>query len=268
MYAWAELNNDIQKLKEKNKFAVESIGRTALDKDIYLIKTGETAEKNALIISGHHSLETITSKFVMEYLLNANPEKFKFFNLFAVPLLNVDGADFVCGRVDIPDFQALREKWQANYNGVDLNHNYDAGFYLAQTEVEKEGITGANCTKYGGSAPFCEPETQAIERLCEKYSFDMAIAFHTQGEEIYFGYDGIFPKYTHEYLDKFVEVSGYNASVPTGTASHAGFKDWFILKYNKPAYTIEAGLGVNPISFGEYENICEKCGGILDAIND
>ena len=38
-------------------------------------------------------------------------------------------------------------------------------------------------------------------------------------------------------------------------SGHAGFKDWFILEYDKPGYTIECGLGENPLPISEFDEI-------------
>ena len=48
--------------------------------------------------------------------------------------------------------------WQANARGVDLNHNYDAGF-LEYKQIEAEqGILGGGPTRYSGECPESEPE--------------------------------------------------------------------------------------------------------------
>ena len=262
MYANLELKKD---LKELSGMAdIKSIGKTVLKNDIMLIKTGNGPEK-VLIISGHHALETITSKFLMEYLKNTNLDS-KNVTLYVIPLLNVDGAEFHMKRIKNDRFKGKEGVWQANYRGIDLNHNYNAGFYIAKAAVTAEGINSPSHTKYGGLYPFSEPETRAVKHLCDKEKFSLAIALHTQGEEIYFGYDNICPENTFFYLDKFESASGYTASAPTGTASHSGFKDWFIKKYKKPAFTIEAGLGKNPLGFENYDNIYQKCGAIIDSL--
>ena len=46
-------------------------------------------------------------------------------------------------------------------------------------------------------------------------------------------------------------------------SSFAGYKDWFIQEYNRPGYTIEAGLGENPLPISQFDNIYEKNIGIL-----
>jgi g-D-glutamyl-meso-diaminopimelate peptidase len=264
-YGYNELIRDLIAVDNFKKFMkISVIGNSILGKKIFMVEASsrnfsKVGKKNVLIISGHHSLETITSEFTIKYLLNSKEEDFANANLFVVPLLNPDGAEIVSDRTN-----KNSRIWQANANGVDLNHNYDAGFYIAKEEVEKEGIKGPTPTKYGGEYPFSESETKAIMELCEKTSFDVAIAFHTQGGEIYYGYDGIIPEDTYMYLENFEKVSGYKPSHPTGTASHAGFKDWFVLTYKKPAFTIEAGYGKNPLNHSQFDGIYKSCSRIID----
>lgn len=264
-YGYNELIRDLISIDNFKKFMrLSVIGNSVLGKKIFMIEASTKKalnpdKKNFLVISGHHSLETITSEFLLKYLLNSVETDFTNANLFIVPLLNPDGAEIVATK-KIKNSSI----WQANANGIDLNHNYDAGFHIARELVEEEGITEPNHTKYGGEYPFSEPETIAIKELCEKIKFDLAIALHTQGEEIYSGYNGIIPDGTYEYLEKFSTATGYTPSEPNGTASHAGFKDWFILEYKKPAFTIEAGLGKNPLTHRQFNSIYEKCGKIID----
>lgn len=49
---------------------------------------------------------------------------------------------------------------------------------------------------------------------------------------------------------------------PPESAS-AGYKDWFIKQYNRPGYTIEAGLGVNPLPLSQFDKIYRDNIGIL-----
>lgn len=46
-------------------------------------------------------------------------------------------------------------------------------------------------------------------------------------------------------------------------SSFAGYKDWFIQDYNRPGYTIEAGLGENPLPITQFDEIYKNNLGIL-----
>ena len=46
-------------------------------------------------------------------------------------------------------------------------------------------------------------------------------------------------------------------------SGYAGYKDWFIQEYDRPGYTIEAGLGENPLPESQFDQIYEANKGIL-----
>ena len=46
-------------------------------------------------------------------------------------------------------------------------------------------------------------------------------------------------------------------------SSFAGYKDWFIQTYKKPGFTIEVGLGLNPLPISQFEQIYNDILGIL-----
>ena len=53
----------------------------------------------------------------------------------------------------------------------------------------------------------------------------------------------------------FSRLSGYELGETYGITSFAGYKDWFIEKYRKPGYTIEVGLGENPLPISQFNKI-------------
>lgn len=63
--------------------------------------------------------------------------------------------------------------------------------------------------------------------------------------------------------EQFANVSGYKLADTPYNSSFAGFKDWFIQNYNLPGYTIEAGLGQNPLPISQFNKIYEDNLGIL-----
>ena len=77
-------------------------------------------------------------------------------------------------------------RWQANARGVDLNHNYDAGFYEYKKLEEEKGIV-AGATRYSGEHPFSEPETAYLSSFIRfTESLSMIMTFHSSSEEIYY----------------------------------------------------------------------------------
>lgn len=56
---------------------------------------------------------------------------------------------------------------------------------------------------------------------------------------------------------------GYSVEDVPFNSSFAGYKDWFIQNYNLPGYTIEAGLGNNPLPISQFNQIYYDNIGIL-----
>ena len=79
------------------------------------------------------------------------------------------------------------------------------------------------------------------------HNFELVIAYHTQGKEIYWQFQNYAPAIAENIGRRFASVSGYTLSTPAFNSSFAGYKDWFLQQYRKPGFTIEAGLGQNPL---------------------
>ena len=61
----------------------------------------------------------------------------------------------------------------------------------------------------------------------------------------------------------FAEASGYAAENTPYSSGFAGYKDWFIQDFDRPGYTVEAGLGTNPLPISQLEDIYRDNLGIL-----
>jgi len=187
--------------------------------------------------------------------------------------MNPDGAELIYNGVEElgPEFQAKAEKiakgnfsnWNANLNGVDLNHNFNAGWEILRKLEEEANISGPSPRQYGGPYPESEPETQAVTRLCRQSNFRQALAFHTQGEEIFWKYGNDTPRSAEIMAQILAMSSGYRLVDQEGLASHGGFKDWFISEFKKPAFTIEFGKGKNPLPLEQLDSIYNRTAEML-----
>jgi len=135
-------------------------------------------------------------KFLQEY---SNLELSN--QIYVVPCMNPDGVEIsLTGSQSAGKFKNLvkkvgnTKKWQANGRGVDINHNFNAGWKDVKKREIANGFKGPNHTRFGGTEPESESETQAIVKLCKKENFDLAFAFHSQGEEIYWDFGSNTPK--------------------------------------------------------------------------
>lgn len=89
------------------------------------------------------------------------------------------------------------------------------------------------------------------------------ITYHTQGRVIYYQYQDKTPPGAREIAEKFSKLSGYSIEDVPYNSSFAGYKDWFIDFFNKPGFTIEVGLGENPIPLSQFAGIYRENLGIL-----
>ncbi len=268
---------------------VFSIGRSWLGREIYAIGVGNL-QSATCIVGGTHATEYYgvlgCFRFCEEVLESLESGSFPYDTpmgkaigergLLFVPCLNPDGLELWVGGVDTAG--ALRtfvfahcggdlRHWQANARGVDLNHNFDAGFDIARRQVEQAGIYLPGPTKYGGPFPFSEPETRALADFCRLYAPRQVVALHSQGEEIYYQYGPRTPQQSALVAQMLASVGGYRVAQPGGTASHAGFKDWFIQETGRPGYTLEVGLGENPLPLEGFEEAYQKLGPMLAVLS-
>ncbi len=139
-----------------------------------------------------------------------------------------------------------------------MNLQFPAGWEQAKKIKYAQGFDKPAPRDYVGDKPLIAPESLAVYNFTLKHNFRLVIAYHTQGKEIYWN----FQNYTHpkaEYIGKkFSEVSGYILADVPYNSSFAGYKDWFIQKYSKPGYTIEAGIGENPLPETQFDEIYEN----------
>lgn len=265
MYDYNQLEADIFLLNKNYPFAETfSIGTSVKGRKLYTIRLGK-GKKEVYYNGAHHGLEWITSKLLMKFVFDVcycytkgirlrgiNLEQlFKNCSIYITPMVNPDGVEI----------SKENNCWQANARGVDLNHNYDAMWQRGKNEIAKAGITCPGPTKYSGAFPESEPETKAVTSFTRKHYFDYVIAFHSQGEVIYWKYGYDTPKESLAIAKKMANVSGYKLDECEGTASYSGYKDWFIKHFKKPGFTVEVGRGENPLSEYQlpkiYNNILE-----------
>ena len=83
----------------------------------------------------------------------------------------------------------------------------------------------------------------------------LVLAYHSQGQEIYWQFDGIFVPGAEALGRAFAEASGYALADTPYASSFAGYKDWFIQEFRRPGYTVEVGLGENPLPLTQFDEI-------------
>ena len=283
-YTYTICEEAINRLKNVYPFIETGMaGRSVLGKNLSYLKIG-TGKYKVFINAAHHALEWITTPLVLwfcEDFLQNHVKKGMFLGedtekimedcaLFVVPMVNPDGVDLVNIGFDESNlfYEELkkwenmgvdfRNTWKANIRGVDLNRNYPAEWEKSKRQEEGWGITLPAPTRFGGNAPLSEPETAAMVQFSKKSSFDLVMAYHTQGQEIYWLYKYNDNQKAEMLARKFGELSGYAIQENPSEAAFAGYKDWFIDCYGKPGFTIEAGLGENPLPICDFDQIYKE----------
>lgn len=282
-YSYDILKINIEGLKKRYPFIItDSIGTSVDNRKIYRIRIGNGARKVSYNAS-HHANEWITSSLLMSWLerfldiysLEGSIKGFSTEEIWnratidLVPMVNPDGVELVTNGLDnitvnrdeILAWNNYNEdfsKWKANINGVDLNRNYDADFEEYKSLEAEFGVTGPASALYAGPEPGSEPESRALIQLTQSNDYRLVLAYHTQGQVIFWNYRDLQPEEYYNIALAFNEVSGYALARPELSQSYAGYKDWFIKAFRRPGYTIEVGKGVNPLPIDQFPMIYEN----------
>lgn len=114
-----------------------------------------------------------------------------------------------------------------------------------------------------GYGPLTEPESLAVYNFTLQHNFRLVLAYHTQGNVIYWQFQNYNPANSLYIGQQFERVSGYSLEETPFNSSFAGYKDWFIQNYNRPGYTVEVGSGINPLPTSQFNQIYSDNLGIL-----
>lgn len=280
-YDYLERKKAIDRICGEYGFIKRSvIGRSCAGRDITALKIGSAAEYS-LFTAAFHGSESITSVVLLMFIeelckaikeegfiegLNVN-KALHGRGIIFVPCVNPDGCEIslcgakACGELEKNIAKLCRndfKHWNANLRGVDINHNFDAGWKELRKKERESGIYGPSPTRFGGFKPESEPETLALTELCRTVNIRHVLALHSQGEVIYWNYGKNMPPRSKKMAEIMATSSGYALDTPLGLADGGGFKDWFICEFCRPGFTVEVGVGENPLPAESARGIYEK----------
>jgi len=147
--------------------------------------------------------------------------------------------------------------------GIDLNLQFPAGWEQARQIKFSQGFTSPAPRDFVGDGPIVSPEALAVYNFTLSHNFELILAYHTQGREIYWQFQNYATPRAMLIGEQFASVSGYRLAEVPLNSSFAGYKDWFLQEYRRPGYTIEAGIGQNPLPITQFNEIYRDNLGIL-----
>ena len=258
----------------------ELLARTAFGRPITGASMGR-GDRRVLYSAAHHANEWLTATVLLKFLEDyaqaletdgtiagvSARELYETATIFLVPMVDPDGVDLVTGAVTEKEREQARalaefypnipfpDGWKANLSGVDLNLQYPAGWLTAREIKFAQGYTRPGPRDFVGRFPLSQPEAQALADYTQRIDPELVIAWHSQGEVIYWQYGGIEVPGAREIAERFANLSGYRLEDTPYNSSFAGYKDWFIQTYRRPGFTIEVGSGENPLPLSQFAEI-------------
>ena len=268
----------------------ENLVWSSYGRPIPLLTLGEGPRK-VLFSASHHANEWITTPVLLKFLEElaqaaedgammggkSARKLLQQVTIVSVPMVNPDGVDLVTGAIEPDSPQYVRAEdlaknypgipfptgWKANLNGVDLNLQYPAGWRQARAIKFSNGYEKPGPRDFVGDAPLNQRESFHMARLAQKVMPELLLALHSQGQVIYWQYGNYQVKGARELGEKMAAVSGYTLADTPYHSSFAGYKDWFIEVFRFPGYTVEVGLGENPLPISQFDEIYQSVSALL-----
>jgi len=291
-YGYNILSINLDGFKKRYPFlSIGSIGYSSLGRSIPYIRFGN-GKKQVFYSASIHANEFITSILLMKFIENLSEAYlnnttifdyrarylFENVSLYIVPMINPDGVDLVVGNIEkyLPDIYSYTNTlsknypnipfpsgWKSNINGIDLNLQFPALWENARDIKFSLGYTKPGPRDFVGNRPLSTIESINLYNFTLSKNFRLVIAYHSQGEVIYWKFSDFLPDASFYIGKRFANVSGYSLDITPENSAYAGYKDWFIQTYNRPGYTVEVGMGENPLPLSEFQDIYNKNIGIL-----
>jgi len=185
-HTYAELDNELHQLADANTqiARVISIGKSLEGRELWAIKISDNVsqdepESTAVFVGGHHAREWISVDvpfLLAKHLLNqygTDTMATRLVNqteIWIVPMVNPDGHQY-----SVTTQRLWRKNRRNNGDGtfgVDLNRNYSY-------QWGGPGSSGNPFSEtYRGTAPFSEPETQAVRDFLQQHRPSSLISYH------------------------------------------------------------------------------------------
>lgn len=280
VYSYNAMVRDIKKLQQAypDLITYKVVGKSEYNRDIYAVSLGYGKAKT-FINGSHHAREWLTTnlnmymieEYAKAYVKNKRISGFDVKSIlnnttiWFIPMVNPDGVTLQQEGIkafpksihneliNMNNGSKNFKRWKANAKGIDLNRQYAAGWATIKNNPGKPYYQN-----FKGYTPESSAETKTVLKFVREIKPEMAVAYHTSGQIIFWNYLQTGARYDrdHIYAKKISSMTGYKLIYPVGTPSGGGFTDWFISSQKKPAFTIEiapySGQTNPPIS--EFKN--------------
>ena len=215
----------------------QSIGTSIQGRNLWMVKISDNPDQNEqepdILYDGlHHAREPqsmMTILYFMYYLLEnygTDAEVTDLVNtreLYFVPVVNPDG--YVYNQQTDPNGGGLWRKNRRNNGdgsfGVDPNRNY--GFQWGYDNFGSSPFPSDET--YRGTAPFSEPENQAIRDFCNSHNIQLCLSYHSYGDLLIYPYgynDRVTPD-SLTFIDlasNMTQFNGYDYGTPGQTVGY------------------------------------------------
>jgi g-D-glutamyl-meso-diaminopimelate peptidase len=281
-YTYEQMQRDIQRLQSFYPGLIQTqiIGHSVEGRNIYAIKLGN-GKREIFVNASHHAREHITTNLVMEMIdtysfAYGNNQKMDNYSIrktldntsiWFVPMVNPDGVTLVQKGYKAVKNSALVLKinngkkdfsaWKANIRGVDLNRQYDAYWSTICCNPGKPWFKN-----YKGPRPYSEPEAQAMRDFTLAHNFLTTVSYHSSGQIIYWHFHQSKEQAQRDYQLALMlsKKTKYSLVKPQKNPSGGGYKDWFVIRFKRPGFTIEVApyVGERPVPLKYFPSIWSK----------
>jgi g-D-glutamyl-meso-diaminopimelate peptidase len=281
-YTYEQMQRDIQRLQSFYPGLVQTqiIGHSVEGRNIYAIKLGK-GKREIFVNASHHAREHITTNLVMEMIdtyafAYGNNQKIDNYSIrktldntsiWFVPMVNPDGVTLVQKGYKAVKNSTLVLKinngkkdfsaWKANIRGVDLNRQYDAYWKTICCNPGKPWYKN-----YKGPRPYSEPEAQAMRDFTLAHNFLTTVSYHSSGQIIYWHFHQSKEQAQRDYRLALMlsKKTKYSLVKPEKNPSGGGYKDWFVIQFKRPGFTIEVApyVGECPVPLKYFPSIWSK----------
>ena len=262
---YSELQQALRQLDGGENAEITALSRTILGKEIPVITLGSGVRTVVYVggICGTQALSTdILMQFVRDYLTSLSRRLTLFGvsmeylrdvrRICVIPMLNPDGIEYVAHGIEgqhpmrerLLLMNATRGKdfsaWEANARGVDLRHNFEAGFFSHKEKEREQGILNGAPAGYGGEHPESEPESASLCRFLRLRRQDLVgvLALQTGAGEIGCSCADHLSAKSMAVGRSLAHLSGLRLTPLQEMEAQGELADWCIQELHRPAFTL------------------------------